>query len=85
MLHGVDDGSIVVSIDRDGNRAEVLDAHALLELEKGLGSGLPRAVYRVVAERKAVLNEMSAMETQLSQGMTYFIDDVNMRIPGSRR
>ena len=65
MLHGVDDGSIVVSVDRDGNRAEVLDAHALLELEKRLGGGFPRAVYRVVAERKAVLNEMSAMQTRL--------------------
>ena len=67
MLHGVDNGSIVVSIDGDRDRAEVLDAHALLELEKGLGGGFSRAVYRVVAERKAVLNEMSAMETRLDE------------------
>jgi hypothetical protein len=64
MLHSIDDRSIVVSVDRDGDRTEVFDAHALLEFEQCLRGGFPRAIHRIVAEWEAVLNQISAMQTR---------------------
>ena len=46
-----------------------------------MGGGFARAVYRVVAEWKAILGQMSASKSGLIGEMTYFVDDVNMRVP----
>ena len=84
MLHSVDDRSIVISVDRDGDRTEIFDAHALLKFEQGLGGGFARVIYRVVAEWKAILNQISAMNARLIEEMTYFINNMDMGVPRTR-
>jgi hypothetical protein len=61
VLHRVDDRSVVVSIDRDRDWTEVLDVHALLELEQRLGGGLSRAIHGIFTEWKSVLNRSLAV------------------------
>jgi hypothetical protein len=61
VLHRVDDRSVVVSIDRDRDRTEVLDVHALLELEQRLGGGLSGAIHGIFTEWKSVLNRSLAV------------------------